>query len=135
MYQNQVRRASFKQNWAFYVQLNPCSVKTLVLHLPYLKIHIEHFLCKTIPKKLKKIDVFKYSRRYGIYSKEILMQVIYSFVIINLNKNEHFLYNRIILSWKFYFLQIHTAKYLWKNWNKFNWISNKNVTNFTLKKS
>ena len=41
-----------------------------------------------------------YSRRYGIYSKEILMQVIYSFVIINLNKNEHFLCNRIILVMK-----------------------------------
>ena len=62
-----------------------------------LKIKKEHLLCKTIPKKLKKIDVFKYSRRYGIYSKEILMQVRYSFVIINLNKNEHFLCSRIIL--------------------------------------
>ena len=82
------------------------------------------------PQKTEKIDVFKYSRRYGIYSKEILMQVIYSFIIINLNKNEHFLCNRIIWSRKFYFLQIHTAKYLWKNWNKFNRISNKNVTNF-----
>ena len=38
------------------------------------------------PQKTEKIDVFKYSRRYGIYSKDILMQVIYSFVIINLNK-------------------------------------------------
>ena len=28
MYQNQVRRASFKQNLAFYVQLNPSTVKT-----------------------------------------------------------------------------------------------------------
>ena len=63
---------------------------TLVLHLPSLKIQKEHFLCKTITKNLKKIDVFKYSRRYGMYSKEILMQVIYSFAIINLNKNEHF---------------------------------------------
>ena len=52
------------------------------------------------PQKTEKIDVFKYSRRYGIYSKEILMQVIYSFVIINLNKNEHFLCNRIILVMK-----------------------------------
>ena len=62
----------------------------LVLHLPSLKVQKEHFLCKTIPKKTEKIDIFKYSRRYGIYSKDILMQVIYSFVIINLNKNEHF---------------------------------------------
>ena len=42
------------------------------------------------PQKTEKIDVFKYSRRYGIYSKKILMQVIYSLVIINLNQNEHF---------------------------------------------
>ena len=42
------------------------------------------------PQKTEKIDVFKYSRRYGIYSKKILMQVIYS-LIINLNQNEHFL--------------------------------------------
>ena len=41
------------------------------------------------PQKTEKIDVFKYSRRYGIYSKKILMQVIYSLVIINLNQNEH----------------------------------------------
>ena len=50
------------------------------------------------PPKTEKIDVFKYSSRYGIYSKEILIQVIYSFVIIN--KNEHFLCNRIILVMK-----------------------------------
>ena len=70
-----------------------------------------------------------------MYSKEILMQVIYSFVIIDLNKNEHFLCNSPFCAIVAFFLQIHTAKYLWKNWNKFNRISNKNVTNFTLKKS
>ena len=90
----------------------------------------EHFLCKTIPKKLKKkIDVFKYSRRYGIYSKEILIQVIYSFVIINLNKNEHFLCNRIILVMKVLLPANTCCKIYMKNWNKFNRISNKNVTN------
>ena len=55
---------------------------------------------KNNPQKTEKIDVFKISRRYGIYSEEILMQVIYSFVIINLNKNEHFLCNRVILVMK-----------------------------------
>ena len=56
---------------------------------------------KNNPQKTeKKIGAFKYSCRYGIYSKEILMQVIYSFDIINLNKNEHFLCNRIILVMK-----------------------------------
>ena len=37
-------------------------------------------------KTEKKLDVFKYSRRYGVYSKEILMQLIKTFVNINLNK-------------------------------------------------
>ena len=51
-------------------------------------------------KTEKKLDVFKYSRRYGIYYKEILMRVIYSFVVINLNKIEHFFCIRIILAMK-----------------------------------
>ena len=77
-YQNQVRRASFKQNWASYVQLNHSSVKTqkgkttsesdwkMFFFLSNLlktlfsftfaisQIQKEHFLCKTISKKLKK---------------------------------------------------------------------------------
>ena len=82
------------------------------------------------PPKTEEIDVFKYSRQYGIYSKETLMQVIYSFVIINLNKNEHFLRNRIILVTKVLLPANTYCKIYMKNWNKFNRISNKNVTNF-----
>ena len=41
---------------------------------------------KSNPQKTEKIDVFKYSCLYGIYSKEILMQLIKSFVNINLKK-------------------------------------------------
>ena len=123
MYQNQVRRASFKHNWAFYLQLNPSSVKrkkekniqkwwknvfcfkfiknTLYFYICHLsKFKKSTFCAKQSSKKLKKNDVFKYSCWYEIYSKEILMQVICSFVIINLNKNEHFLWIRIILVMK-----------------------------------
>ena len=127
MYQNQVRRASFKQNWAFYVQFSSAipiqqklkkekktsesdwktffSFKFIKNTLWFCICHLSKFkkstfCAKQSPKKLKKNDVFKYSCWYEIYSKEILMQVIYSFVIINLNKNEHFLCNRIILVMK-----------------------------------
>ena len=96
MYQNQVRRASFKQNCAFFVQLNPNSVKTQKEKKHTKMIEKRFFLSNLLkthfsftfaisqnskralsvqnnPKKLKKIDVFKYCHRYGIYSKEILM--------------------------------------------------------------
>ena len=76
-------------------------LKTLYFYICHLsKFKKSTFCAKQSSKKLKKNDVFKYSCWYEIYSKEILMQVIYSFVIINLNKNEHFLCNRIILVMK-----------------------------------
>ena len=87
------------------MQLNPSSVKTQKGKTFFLSNLIKtHFsftfaisqdskralFVQNNPQKTEKIDVFKYSRRYGIYSKKILIQVTYSFAIINLNKNEHF---------------------------------------------
>ena len=93
------------------------------------------FFVQNNPQKTEEIDVFKYSRRYGIYSKEILMQIIYSFVIINLNKNEQFLCNRIILVMKVLLPANTYCKIYMIKWDKFNRISNKIVINFALKES